>query len=172
MGEHPVPESGTYEIDPVASSVNFRTRSVFGLIPVRGSFRIARGRIDVAGPAVKSTVEVRIGAGTFDSGVRRRDEHVRSGDFLDVATHPEIAFVGEGVEVGPGGTVLKGELTVRGVTGPVDVTVDSVAVDGPRLTVLGRAVVDRYAFGVTAAKGMAGRRLTVRLDVRATRAPR
>ncbi|MEV6697314.1 YceI family protein [Streptomyces sp. NPDC051453] len=169
MGEHPVPESGTYEIDPAASSVNFRMRTVFGLFPVRGSFRITRGRIDVAGPVEKSTVDVRIGADTFESGVARRDEHVRSADYLDVATHPEFAFRGDGVEVGSDGTVLTGELTVLGVSRPVDVTVESVTVEGRRLTVVASTVVDRYAFGVTTAKGMTGRRLTVRLDVRATR---
>ncbi|MFI9776955.1 YceI family protein [Streptomyces sp. NPDC051956] len=169
MAEHPVPDSGTYEIDPAASSVNFRMRSVFGLFPVRGSFRITRGRIDVTGPVAKSTVDVRIGADTFESGSARRDDHVRSADYLDVDTHPEFAFRGEGVEVGTDVTVLTGQLTVLGVSRPVDVTVESVAVEGRRLTVVGSAVVDRYAFGVTTAKGMTGRRLTVRLDVRATR---
>ncbi|MFD3474635.1 YceI family protein [Streptomyces sp. NPDC058695] len=169
MGEHPVPESGTYEIDPAASSVNFRMRTVFGLFPVRGSFRITRGRIEVAGPVEKSTVDVRIGAHTFESGVARRDEHIRSADYLDAATHPDIAYRADGVEVGSNGLVLAGQLTVMGVTRPVDVTVESVAVEGRRLTVVGSAVVDRYAFGVTTAKGMTGRRLTVRLDVRATR---
>ncbi|MGW6399803.1 YceI family protein [Streptomyces sp. NPDC055134] len=169
MGEHPVPESGTYEIDPATSSVNFRMRTVFGLFPVRGSFRITRGRIDVSGPVEKSTVDVRIGADTFDSGLARRDEHVRSADYLDVATHPEFAFRGDGVEVGSNGAVLTGELTVLGLTRQVDVHVESVTVEGRRLTVVGSAVVDRYAFGVTTAKGMTGRRLTVRLDVRATR---
>lgn len=52
---------------------------------------------------------------------------------------------------------------------PVDVTVERVTVEGRRLTVVASTVVDRYAFGVTTAKGMTGRRLTVRLDVRATR---
>ncbi|MFG2518333.1 YceI family protein [Streptomyces sp. NPDC048527] len=164
-----MPESGTYEIDPAASSVNFRTRTVFGLFPVRGSFRITRGRIDVVGPVEESTVDVRIGADTFESGVARRDEHVRSADYLDVATHPEIVFRAEGVEVGSNGPVLAGELTVLGVSRRVDVTVESVTVEGRRLSVVGSAVVDRYAFGMTTAKGMTGRRLTVRLDVRATR---
>ncbi|MEK0101224.1 YceI family protein [Streptomyces sp. A475] len=169
MGEHPVPQSGTYEIDPVASSVNFRMRTVFGLFPVRGSFRITRGRIDVAGPVEKSTVDVRIGADTFESGVARRDAHVRSADYLDVAAHPEFAFRGDGVEVGADGALLAGELTVLGVSRPVAVTVESVTVEGRRLTVVASAVVDRYAFGVTAAKGLTGRRMTVRLDVTATR---
>ncbi|MFE5023898.1 YceI family protein [Streptomyces sp. NPDC056656] len=106
-----MPDSGTYEIDPAASSVNFRMRTVFGLFPVRGSFRITRVRIDVTGPVEKSTVDVRIGADTFESGSVRRDEHVRSAGYLDVATHPEFAFRGDGVEVGTDVTVLTGQLT-------------------------------------------------------------
>jgi polyisoprenoid-binding protein YceI len=85
--------------------------------------------------------------------VARRDEHVRSAGYLDVATHPEIAFRGEGVEMDSDVTVVTGQLTVLGVCRPVDVTVESVAVEGRRLTVVGSAVVDRCALGVTTAKG-------------------
>ncbi|MFD0554782.1 YceI family protein [Streptomyces rectiviolaceus] len=56
---------------------------------------------------------------------------------------------------------------MRGVTQPVAVTVGAVVPDGRRLTLEGTATVDRYAFGVTTAKGMTGRRLKIDLSVEA-----
>lgn len=163
-----VPETGTYEIDTAASTVRFRTRTVFGLFPVRGTFGISRGRITVAEPVDASSVEVTVRADSFDSGLGRRDRHVMSADYLDAARHPEIGFRGREVTRSTTGTpVLRGELTVRGVTRPVDVTVGAVLLNGRRLTVEGTATVDRYAFGVTTAKGMTGRRLEMELAVEA-----
>ncbi|ATL25296.1 YceI family protein [Streptomyces formicae] len=163
------PEPGTYVIDAQASAVRFRTRSVLGLVPVRGTFAVARGAVTVADAAEESTVDVAIRADTFDTGLARRDEHVRSADYLDTATHPEIDFRGHRVRYAGQQAVLEGELTVRGVTGPVAVSVDAITVDGRRLAVRGTATVDRYAFGLTKAKGMTGRRLRVELDVHAVR---
>ena len=162
------PESGTYEIDPEASTVRFRTRTVFGLFPVRGTFGIGRGRITVAEPVEKSSVDVTIRTDTFDSGLERRDRHVVSADYLDAAEYPEIEFRSRRVEEGAAGkAVLPGELTVQGVTQPLAVTVAAVVPEGRRLTVRGTATVDRYAFGVTTAKGMTGRRLKIQLAIEA-----
>ncbi|MFH8487213.1 YceI family protein [Streptomyces longisporoflavus] len=166
--EQNVPESGTYEIDPMASTVRFRTRTVFGLFPVRGTFDIGRGVITVTDAVEDSVVEVTIRADTFDSGLEGRDRHVVSADYLDAAGHPEIGFRSRRVAESATGTAeLPGELTVRGVTRPIAVTVGAVVSDGRRLTAEGTATVDRYAFGVTTAKGMTGRRLKLRLTIEA-----
>lgn len=166
--ERNVPKSGRYEIDAAASTVRFRTRTVFGLFPIRGTFAISRGQITVADPVDESSVDVTVRAGSFDSGLERRDRHVTSADYLDAARHPEIAYRGRRVARSAAGTaVLEGELTVRGVTRPVAVTVGPVVLNGRRLTVEGTATVDRYAFGVTTAKGMTGRRLDIHLAVEA-----
>ncbi|WP_263172596.1 YceI family protein [Streptomyces sp. SCSIO ZS0520] len=162
-------EPGTYEIEPGASTVRFATRAMFGLVPVRGSFALREGRITVSEPVEESSVEVVIDAGGFDSGNRKRDEHVKSADYLDAAAHPGIAYRGTGVSRTAEGATLQGELTVKGVTRPVAVTVGAVAVEGRRLTARGTATVDRYAFDITTAKGMTGRRLTLTLDIVASR---
>ncbi|CAM5684228.1 Protein YceI [Streptomyces alboniger] len=123
------PETGTYAIDAEASVVRFRTRSVFGLFPVRGTFALAGGSVTVAAPAEVSTVDATIRADSFASGLRRRDAHVRSADYLDAAGHPEILFRSTGLRRAGDGAVLAG-LTVRGVTRPVDVGVREVAAEG------------------------------------------
>ncbi|KUL54137.1 MULTISPECIES: YceI family protein [unclassified Streptomyces] len=164
-----VPRSGTYTVDTEASAVRFRTRAVFGLFPVRGTFTLARGSVVVAEPAEASTVDAVIRADSFDSGLGRRDDHVRSGDYLDAARHPEIVFRGTGLRRTGGGGVLHGRLTVRGAGAPVDVEITEVVAEGRWLTARGTATVDRYAFGVTKARGMTGRRLQIDLAIRASR---
>ncbi|MGK5548240.1 YceI family protein [Streptomyces sp. URMC 127] len=169
------PLPGVYRIDPDASGIRFRMRAFFGLFPVKGTLAVGHGRIVVAEPESSSSVEAVIPVDSFSSGHAQRDRHVRSADYLDSALHPEIRFRGgdvrrpDGEAVPRGEAVLHGELTVRGVTRPAVLTLTEVSADGPRLSVRASAVVDRYAFGVTHAKGMTGRRLRIALDVVAVR---
>src|SRR3954462_11985682 len=117
-GNQPLPAAGTYEIDPVASTVRFDTRAMFGLIPVHGTFAIGHGRITVADLAEELSVHVVMQAESFESGNQQRDDHVRSSDYLDVAQHPEISFRSQRLERSAADAALKGELTVCGVTRP------------------------------------------------------
>ena len=69
-----IPLPGRYEIDTSCSAVTFRTRHLFGLAPVRGSFRIRAGTIDVAEPLADSSVHVQIDPASFRTVRRfRRD---------------------------------------------------------------------------------------------------
>jgi polyisoprenoid-binding protein YceI len=108
-------------------------------------------------------------AASFESGNQQRDDHVRSSDYLDVARHPEINFRSQSLERSAQDATLQGELTACGVTKPVLVTITSVACEDRRITANGTATMDRYAFGVTKAKGMTGRRLKITLEVVANR---
>ncbi|MFB8248920.1 YceI family protein [Streptomyces sp. NPDC055952] len=160
------PAPGLFEIDPTASTVRFDTRAVFGLIPVRGTFDVTHGQIIVADPVAQSSVHVVLQAGSFATGNRQRDDHVRSPDYLDAARHPEIAFrsmrvVGAGTDHAN----VHGELTVCGVTHPIALALGPVVQDDERLTASAGTTVDRYAFGLTKAKGMTGRRLRMTLKV-------
>lgn len=174
MSEQSVPDGaapapGTYEIDAAASTVRFRTRAVFGLLPVHGTFAVRSGRITVADPPDGSSVDVVVSADSFSSGNRMRDGHVRSADFLDAAAHPEISFRAEGLDRSSSAVILRGRLTVRDVTRPVDVAVEELTDDRNRITARGTAAIDRYDFGLTRSQGMTGRHLSIRLDVVADR---
>ncbi|WP_255306542.1 YceI family protein [Streptomyces sp. Wb2n-11] len=142
---------------------------MFGLLPVRGTFTIGQGRITVAELVEELSIQVVMEAASFGSGNQQRDEHVRSPDYLDVARHPEIDFRSQRLERSASDATLQGELTVCGVTRPVAVTLDTVLHEGKRITASGTARVDRYAFGVTKAKGMTGRHLRITLEVVANR---
>jgi polyisoprenoid-binding protein YceI len=164
-----VPAAGDYRIDPHHSTVSFTTRHMFGLAPVRGTFELREGHIHVADPVHDSVARATIPAGSFHTGVSARDKTVHSGQYLDVENHPDITFSSTGVEQVDGSWVLQGSLTVRGRNRPLRVHVEELRPDGAHLRLLASAQVDRYDFGITAMKGMTGRRLTMRLDVRAER---
>lgn len=159
------PAIGAYRIEPAESTIEFATRHMFGLAPVRGSFALREGVVHVAEPVTASLVRAAIDAGSFDTGLAARDNTVRSAQYLDAARHPDIVFVANDVD---GDRVLKGTLTVRGRTEPLDVRIDEVRVLGHRLQLRASAEVDRYAWGITAMKGMTGRRLRFTLALVAT----
>jgi len=159
------PALGAYRIEPGESTIAFVTRHFFGLGPVRGTFALREGVVQVADPLETSLVRATIDARSFDTGLAARDNAVRSAQYLDTDAHPDITFVANGVAESQ---VLRGTLTVRGRTAPLDVRVDEVRVLGHRLQLRAGAEVDRYAWGVTAMKGMTGRRLRFSLALVAT----
>jgi polyisoprenoid-binding protein YceI len=162
-----VPIAGAYRIEPGESAISFATRHMFGLAPVRGTFALREGVVRVASPVELSSVRATVAADTFDTGLAARDSAVRSRQYLDVANHPDITFAADGV-VRDDGWVLRGTLTVRSRTEPLDVRVDELRVLDGRLRLRASAEVDRYAWGVTAMKGMTGRRLRFTLSLAAT----
>ncbi len=106
----------TYTIDRAHSEAAFQVRHI--LTKVRGTFRDFAGTInyDKAKPE-NSTVEFRIKATSVDTGIQKRDDHLRSPDFFDVAAHPEIVFKSTKV-VAKGGNKfdVTGDFTLHGVT--------------------------------------------------------
>lgn len=160
------PALGAYRIEAGESTISFTTRHLFGLAPVHGTFALREGTVHVADPVEASTVRATIAAGSFDTGVAARDSTVCSPEFLDAARYPDITFVADHVV---DGHVLRGTLTVRGRTEPLDLRIGEVRVLGHRLQLRASAVVDRYVWGVTAGKGMVGRRLRFTLSLVATR---
>jgi polyisoprenoid-binding protein YceI len=159
------PRLGRYDIDPDASSVAFRTRHMFGLAPVRGTFRIRAGTVDVTEPLASSRIRVEIDAASFRTGNGARDDSVRSERFLDAGRHPVMVFVAEKME----GDVLDGALTVCGTTRPVRLPAGvSVQADGS-FTARAAVRIDRTEFGITALRGLAGRYLDVSVEARCLR---
>ncbi|MFG3280878.1 YceI family protein [Streptomyces sp. NPDC048111] len=159
------PAAGHYAIDPAASAVEFTTRHLFGLLPVRGTFAIRSGRVDVAEPLGTSAVRAEIDTASFRTGSGRRDRAVRSARFLDAARHPLMTFTADRLE----GTTVPGTLTVCGIARPVHLSIAESACSPGSFTARATVRVDRTAFGVTASPGMAGRHLDVTVRVRCVR---
>lgn len=159
------PRLGHYAIDPDRSSLSFRSRHLLGLLPVRGTFAIRCGTVDVADPLPASRVRVDVDAASFRTGNAGRDAAVRSARFLDPGRHPLITFVSDGVDT----AAVSGTLTVRGVSRPAVLAVTGCEVLEDAFTVRATTRVDRTGFGVTAARGMAARHLDLTLEVRCVR---
>jgi polyisoprenoid-binding protein YceI len=159
------PALGRYEIDPAGSAVRFTTRHLFGLAPVSGTFAVRGGTADVAEPIAESAVRAEVETGSFETGNAVRDRTVRSGRFLDAERYPLMVFQAARVH----DRAVSGTLTARGVTRPVTLSVEEVAVSGREFTVRVTTRVDRTEFGVTGSRGMTGRYLDVTADIRCVR---
>src|SRR6185437_9349404 len=139
-------------IDPSRSVITFSAKHQFGLGTVHGSFALRSGAIELAEPGTESRVTAVADAGSYASGSSARDRKVLSATFLDAERHPDIGFASTHAELDAAGTWhLHGVLTARGGAAPVVFT------------------VVRYAHGITALKGLAGRYLRLTATIRAQR---
>src|SRR5271156_3133114 len=118
----------TWQIDPAHTSVEFSVRHMM-ISNVKGQFQKTSGTIATTGsdPA-SAVVDATIDASSVDTRVERRDMHLKSPDFLDVAKYPTITFKSTKVEAdGPNKWKVTGDLTLHGVTKPVVLDVESSA---------------------------------------------
>jgi polyisoprenoid-binding protein YceI len=111
--------AGTWVIDPVHSDVSFSVRHLV-VSKVRGNFRSFEGAVVTAADPLDSSVSVSIDLASIDTGNADRDAHVRSADFLDVEQYPTMTYRSTGVRVDGDGFVVEGELSLHGVTKPVE----------------------------------------------------
>lgn len=109
--------TGTYTLDPAHSRLGFVARHAM-VTKVRGGFNDFEGTltIDGANPAA-SSVHVTAKVASIDTRNDQRDGHLRTNDFLDAETHPEITFVSTAVtHVSGHDFEVVGDLTIKGVT--------------------------------------------------------
>lgn len=113
-----------YQIDPAHSSASFSVKHMM-IAKVHGGFEKLSGVLlhDATHPA-RSTVEVEIDAASITTREPQRDAHLKSADFFDVEKFPTLTFRSTGVEGADGELKVKGDLTIRGVTQPIVLTVE------------------------------------------------
>lgn len=141
-------ETGVWQLDATASTVALRHKTMWNLVTVKGAFGGVGGRGEVSADGT-ATGTVTLDAASLDTGHKKRDEHLRSADFFDVANHPEITFAVREAQLGSGGTVeVSGQLTVRGVSRPQSVTARLLDAGADALTLETEFTVDRAEFGL------------------------
>ncbi len=172
------PRAGTWTIDAAHSSVEVIARHLM-LAKVRGRFGSYEGEIVVGDTPEDSGVEVTIDAASIDTGEAKRDEHLRSPDFLDVENHPTLTFRStEARRTGEETLEVDGDLTIRGVARPVTLDVEYLGVTqdpwgNTRAAFSATTEIDREEFGITWNQAletggvMVGRKLKVELEVSA-----
>jgi len=150
-------EKGTtlWKIDPAHTHVEFGVRHLM-IATVKGRFGDVEGTVAVeADDPSTAEVEVRIGAGSIDTRVEKRDDHPRSADFFLGEEHPSLLFKSTGVErAGKDRLRVTGDLTIRDVTRSVvlDVEERGTAKDpwgGERAGFHASGRIDRKDFGLT-----------------------
>ena len=145
---------GDYALDPTHSRLGFSTRHAM-VTTVRGAFTDFSGEavVDTENPAA-SKVTVTIKAASIDTGVADRDGHLRSADFFDAETYPEITFVSTDVVRDGDDWTITGDLTIKDVTKPISIDFESTGsakdpFGNTRLGFEGKAVLNRKEWGLT-----------------------
>lgn len=164
-----VPPAGPYRLDPAQSAVTFGTRHLWGIAPVNGEFSLAGGEIQVATSTAESQAMVTIDAASFDTGNALRDKTVKSEKFLHVSQYPKISFQSTKAVQDGDRWLLRGEVTACGIPEQIELEILQVQEDSGALLLHATTQIDRYAHGVTKAKGMAARHLKLYINARATR---
>jgi polyisoprenoid-binding protein YceI len=148
------PAPGDWVFDTVHTNIMFVARYAM-LTKVRGRFNAFEGTIHVAEKPEESWVEVTIDAASISTDNEKRDEHLRSGDFIDLEHEPNITFRSTKVEL-VGGMELRvtGDLTIRGVEKEVAFDAEyagvAVGVDGKtRIAFAAELEIDRDDFNVS-----------------------
>jgi polyisoprenoid-binding protein YceI len=162
------PRLGHYDIDVSQSPISFRTRHLFGLAPVRGTFAIRSGWVDVAEPLTESEIHAEIESASFRTANPARNSAVRSARLLDSLRFPVMTFADARIQADD--RTVTGVLTVRTITRPVTLSVRRVDVAGDTFTATASVRIDRTEFSITARRGLAGRYLDLSVEIRCVRA--
>jgi polyisoprenoid-binding protein YceI len=169
----PVLAADTYRVDPVHSSVHFRIRHM-NVAFVLGRFDDLSGVIafDADDPEACS-VSMTVKAASVNTGNDKRDAHLRSADFFEVETYPEIAFRSTAwTRTGEGRYDVAGDLSLHGVTRSVTASVELTGAGegrgGKRLVgFLATLSLKRSDFGMTKMVGPVGDAVDLTIAVEA-----
>lgn len=170
--------ASTWSLDQDHSAAQFKVRHLM-ISDVRGNFENISATLHLDEKDItKSRVEVSIDVASINTGVNKRDDHLRSPDFFDVKKFPAMTFVSTRVEkTGPGKLTVTGNLTIKGVTRPVVLRVDGLTpeVRDPwgqiRRGASATTTINRRDFGITWNKSMdnggvvVGEEVAIQLEV-------
>jgi polyisoprenoid-binding protein YceI len=174
--------AATWEIDPAHTTIQFSVRHMM-VSNVRGQFGKFSGHVegDETKPA-DARIEATIQTASIDTANEKRDEHLRSPDFLDAAKFPTITFKSKKIEkTGDAKWKVTGDLTLHGVT--KEVVLDLSDVTSPIKDPMGnlragaeaRTTINRQDFGISFNKTldgggvMVGNEISISIDVEVTR---
>ena len=171
---------GVWNVDPVHSSIGFVARHLM-ISKVRGTFGTFTGSITIAEDPLQSKVEATAEVASITTGDDGRDTHLKSADFFDVEKYPTMSLVSTGIEPNGSDYTLHANLTIKGVTKPVDFDLefDGVSKDpwgGTRAGFAAETEVNRKEWGlewnVALETGgvMLGEKVKIQLEIQAVKA--
>jgi polyisoprenoid-binding protein YceI len=144
---------GVWVLDISHSEIAFTVRHA-GISKVRGRFLEASAEARIGASLADASLHASVKTSSFDSGDANRDAHVKGPDFFDVENYPEMTFRATSIEGDGEDYTLTGDLTIKGVTRPVELEVEfnGVAVDpfgATRAGASAEAEISRKDFGLT-----------------------
>jgi polyisoprenoid-binding protein YceI len=116
----------TYQLDPTHTYPSFEADHMGGVSTWRGKFTKSSGTVTLDRAAKTGTVDVTVDTSSVQMGNTKLDEHLRSPDFFDVAKYPTATYKGTAIKFdGDTPVAVDGQLTLKGVTKPVNLKIDS-----------------------------------------------
>jgi len=163
--------AGNWTLDGARSSAAFKTKTLWGLVPVKGRFTEVSGDGSIS-PSGGVTGAIRLASGSVDTKNKKRDTHLRSDEFFNADAHPQIIFTVERIEVDDEGATAAGTLEIAGRQRPLTVPVSVVAGAGDTVELDTEIDIDRSEFGLMWNQlGMASMKNTVTIHAAWTKVP-
>ncbi|TXJ04608.1 MAG: polyisoprenoid-binding protein [Aeromicrobium sp.] len=169
--------AGTWVLDPTHTEIGFSVRHIMS--KVRGKFETFEGTLVTADDITNSTVSVSVDLSSINTGTADRDNHLRSGDFFSIETHPTMTFATTGVaQNSDTDFVVTGDLTIKGISKSIDLAVEFLGEGkdpwgGTRVGVEASAVISRKDWGIDfnipleGDKVMIGDKITITINAEA-----
>lgn len=118
--------AASYTIDPMHTFPQFDV-SHLGFSTMRGRFNDTKGKLEVDLDKKTGAVDIEINAASVDTGFQKRDDHLRTPDFFNVAEFPKITYKSSKVTIaGDNKATVEGQLTILGVSKPVTLDVNHI----------------------------------------------
>lgn len=145
-------QTGTWTIDPSHSEVSFTVRHLM-VSKVRGTFRTFSGALQIAEDPAASSVTAEIDMNSIDTRDETRDNHLRTKDFFEIESYPTMTYRSTAIRPNGSDYVVDGELTLHGVTRPVELALEFNGVGsdpwgGSRAGFSASTSINRNDFGV------------------------
>ncbi|HEY4609605.1 MAG TPA: YceI family protein [Ilumatobacteraceae bacterium] len=171
---------GVWNVDPVHSSIGFVARHLM-VSKVRGRFGTFTGTLTIADDPLKSKVEATADIMSLSTGDESRDGHLKSADFFNAEQNPTITLVSTGIDPDGDDYVLHTDLTINGVTKPVDFDLEFEGVSpdpwgGTRAGFSAQAEISRKEWGIEynmvleTGGVMVGDKVKIELEIQAVKA--
>lgn len=107
--------AGTYQVDPAHSKVGFEVTHLV-VSSVEGRFNDYQGELKLGEKIEDSKVNMSIKTASIDTGIKKRDDHLRSADFFDAKKYPTITFKSKKVKADGDDLKITGDMTMKGIT--------------------------------------------------------
>ena len=140
--------AGNWTLDESKSTIGLKSKSMWGMVPVKGVFRQISGNGTLS-PAGEVSGTISVAAESIDTKNKKRDTHLRSADFFDSGTYPQITFTVDQVSPAAEGVTVAGRLTVHGRTAPVSFPATVSVLGDDEVQLDAEVQVNRADFGLT-----------------------